>query len=55
MRFEKNIERTMFPIILSWAVTVHKLKGTTVEKAVNLGKKTFAKGQAYATLCGVKS
>lgn len=41
-------ERRMLPIILCWAVTVHKLQGTTlVDKAViDLGKKLFTKGQA---------
>lgn len=29
-----TIERTMFPIILSWAVTVHKLHGVTLSNAV---------------------
>lgn len=28
-----NVERTMLPVILSWAVTVHKLQGVTVERA----------------------
>jgi len=51
-----NVERTMLPIILSWAVTVHKLQGVTVERAViYLGKKIFAKGQAYVALSRVRS
>ncbi|KMQ84311.1 atp-dependent dna helicase pif1-like protein [Lasius niger] len=52
----ENIERTMLPIILSWAVTVHKLQDTTVDKAViYLGNKIFAKGQAYVALSRVRS
>ena len=51
-----DVERRMVPIILSWAVTVHKLQGTTLDKAViDLGRKNFAKGQIYVALSRVKS
>ncbi|XP_076397920.1 uncharacterized protein LOC143266194, partial [Megachile rotundata] len=46
-----DVERRMLPLILSWAVTVHKLQGTTLNKAViDLGKRNFAKGQIYVAL-----
>lgn len=51
-----NVERQMLPIILCWAVTVHKLQGTTLGRAViDLGKRNFAKGQVYVALSKVKS
>ncbi|CAI6374518.1 unnamed protein product [Macrosiphum euphorbiae] len=49
-------DRRMLPVILSWALTAHKLQGSTVDHAVvYLGPRLFAKGQAYVTLSRVKS
>lgn len=48
----RKIERKMFPLILCWAVTIHKLQGITFDKAVvNLGRKIFAENQP---LCGIE-
>ncbi|KAF6209325.1 hypothetical protein GE061_015072 [Apolygus lucorum] len=50
-----DVERRMIPLILSWAVTVHKLQGTTLERAViDLGNRLFAKGQAYVALSRIR-
>ncbi|KAJ2951372.1 hypothetical protein O0L34_g13513 [Tuta absoluta] len=51
LRGSGKIQRKMLPLILTWAVTVHKLQGCTLERAViDLGKTLFAKGQAYVFL-----
>jgi len=56
MRSYGTAECRMLPVILSWAVTAHKLQGSTVDHAVvYLGPRLFAKGQAYGTLSRVKS
>jgi hypothetical protein len=42
---------TQYPIMLAWAVTIHKSQGKTFDKViVDIGKGTFAHGQLYVAL-----
>ena len=52
------IKRTQFPLMLSWAVTVHKVQGMGVPQAVisfHLERQTqFNSGQMYVAMSRVK-
>jgi ATP-dependent DNA helicase PIF1 len=42
---------TQYPLILAWAITIHKSQGKTFEKVIiDIGKGTFAHGQVYVAL-----
>ncbi|WP_419241451.1 AAA family ATPase [Cardinium endosymbiont of Nabis limbatus] len=40
-----------YPVMLAWAITIHKSQGKTFEKVIlDIGKGTFAHGQIYVAL-----
>jgi len=42
---------TQYPLMLAWAVTIHKGQGKTIDRVIiDIGKGTFAHGQMYVAL-----
>ena len=42
---------TQYPLMLAWAVTIHKAQGKTFQRAIiDIGRGTFAHGQMYVAL-----
>lgn len=52
-RFQSEVvgEFTQYPLMLAWAVTIHRAQGKTFERVIiDFGRGTFAHGQAYVAL-----
>ena len=52
---DKRHYRVQFPVVLSFAMTIHKSQGSTLEKAyIDIGDKEFSLGLTYVAFSRVK-
>lgn len=52
---EQKLTRKQVPLILAWAITIHKSQGASLSEVVTDLRQVFGNGQAYVTLSRVKT